>query len=135
MESRYRHFHALTCITENAANRTIQARTIQKGWIMESNSNHSPATRAETWIALALCAAVLLGRVIEHFVSPRPAHAQSLSPEWLPLAAAAFAAAGIMRLEVWPPWLRIRPALQWSGLLLMVWVANGLPFDWLTIAG
>jgi hypothetical protein len=33
------------------------------------------------------------------------------------------------------PWLRIRRALRWSGLLLMVWAANGLPFDLLTMAG
>ena len=32
-------------------------------------------------------------------------------------------------------WLRVRAALRWTGLLLMVWAASGLPFDLLTAAG
>lgn len=32
-------------------------------------------------------------------------------------------------------WLRVQRALRWTGLLLMVWAANGLPFDLLTAAG
>jgi hypothetical protein len=32
-------------------------------------------------------------------------------------------------------WLRIRRALLWGGLVLMVWVANGLPFDLLRLTG
>ena len=34
-----------------------------------------------------------------------------------------------------PRWLRVQRALRWTGLLLMVWAANGLPFDVLTAAG
>ena len=30
---------------------------------------------------------------------------------------------------------RLQPALRWTSLLLMVWAANGLPFDLLTAAG
>src|SRR5271157_5825954 len=107
----------------------------KKGWIMESQSNHSLGSRAEPWIAMALCAAVLLSRTVEHLVSNRPAHAKSFAPDWLPFAAAGFAAAGIMRLNGSPRWLRVQRALLWSGLLLMIWVANGLPFDLLTMAG
>jgi hypothetical protein len=32
-----------------------------------------------------------------------------------------------------PQWLRIQGALRWSGLLLMVWAANGLLFDLLRL--
>jgi hypothetical protein len=102
---------------------------------MESQRNHSLGSKVESWIALALCTAVLLSRAIEHLVSKQPAHAPSLSPDWLPLAAAGFAAAGILRLNGSLQWLRLQRALLWSGLLLMIWVANGLPFDLLTMAG
>jgi hypothetical protein len=102
---------------------------------MESRNSHSPGSRAESWIALALCAAVLLGTAIEHLVHNRPAHARSFAPDWLPLAAVGFAAAGLMQLQGPRRWLRVQRALRWCGLLLMVWVANGLPFDLLTLAG
>ena len=100
---------------------------------MESQSNHSPGSRAEPWIALALCAAVLAAGALEHLVRNRPADAGTFAPDWLPLAAAGLAAAGIMRLNGRPLWLRIRRALLWSGLLLMVWAANGLPLDLLRL--
>ena len=59
----------------------------------------------------------------------RPVNAGTLAPYWLPLAAAGLAAAGIMRLNGRPQWLRVRRTALWSGLLLMVWAANGLPLD------
>ena len=34
-----------------------------------------------------------------------------------------------------PQLLRLRRALNWAGLLLMVWAANGLPFDLLRVVG
>jgi len=101
---------------------------------MESQSSKSRGSRVEPWIALALCAAVLLGRVIEHLISSGPAHGPSLAPDWLPLAAAGFAAAGILRMNGSPRWLRLQRALLWGGLLLTVWVANGLPFYLLRMA-
>jgi hypothetical protein len=100
---------------------------------MESQSRHSLGGRVEPWIALALCAAVLAARVVEHLVSNRPAHAETFAPYWLPLAAVGFAAAGIVRLDGRPQWLRVQRALRWSGLLLMVWAANGLPLDLLRL--
>lgn len=103
--------------------------------MMEMRSSKSPGSKVEPWIALALCAAVPLSRAIEHLNSNRPAHVQSFAPDWLPLAAAGFAAAGIMRREGSLRWLRLQRAMLWCGLLLMVWVANGLPFDLLTMAG
>jgi len=102
---------------------------------MESQSGRSLGSRIEPWIALALCAAVLLVRTIEHVVLRRTANAQPFAPDGLPLAAFGFAAAGIIRLGGSPQWLRVQRALLWSGLMLMVWTANGLPFDLFRIAG
>jgi hypothetical protein len=100
---------------------------------VESQSSHSLGSRVEPWIALVLCAAVLAARAVEHLVRNRPAHAETFAPYWLPLAAVGFAAAGIMRLDGRPQWLRVQRALLWSGLLLMVWAANGLPLDLLRL--
>jgi hypothetical protein len=60
---------------------------------------------------------------------------QTPAPDWRP-----FVAAGVSVVATIPPYgsslvLRVRPALHWAGLLLMVWTANGLPFDLLTMAG
>jgi len=101
---------------------------------MESQSSDSLG-RTEQWIALALCAGALLSRAMEHLVAKGPAYAQSFGPDWLPIAAIGFAAAGIMRLDGSPRWLRLQRALLWSGFLLVIWGANGLPFDLLTMAG
>ncbi len=94
-----------------------------------------PASRIEPWLAPALCVAVTLGRTVEPLLSAQPAAALAPAPAWLPLAAAAFAVAGVVRLDGWPRWLRIQRASGWTALLLMVWAANGLPFDLLTLTG
>jgi hypothetical protein len=101
---------------------------------MESQSSHSRGSGAEPRIALALCAAVLLGRTVVHLVA-KPARAQPVALDWFVLAAVGFAGAGILRLDGSPQWLRVQRALRWSGLLLMVWVANGLPFDLFRLTG
>lgn len=101
---------------------------------MESRSRHSLGSRAEPWIALALCAAVLLGGVVKPLVGNLPAYAYSFAPDWLPVAAAVLAGAGIMLLTGRPQMLLGR-ALSWSGLLLMVWAANGLPLELLRVVG
>jgi hypothetical protein len=85
-------------------------------------------------IGLGLCAAVAMGWAAEQLV-PNPESAPAMAPDWLPLAAAAVAAAAIVPLDGSIRWPRVRRALCWSGLLLMVWAANGLPFDLLTMAG
>jgi hypothetical protein len=97
--------------------------------ILESQSSHAPGSRPGQWIALALCTAVLLAAVLEQFVRNRPDYAATFTPVWIPFAAAVFAAAGIIRLNDRRQWLRVQGAMRWSGLLLMVWTANGLPFD------
>jgi hypothetical protein len=92
--------------------------------------------RAESWIGLAACAAVILGWASEQLVPNEPDAGQVFAtPVWLPLVAATFAAAGIVPHAGSPRWLRVRQPLRWTGLLLMVWLANGLPFDLLTLAG
>jgi DHA1 family inner membrane transport protein len=88
----------------------------------------------EPSVSLALCAGVAIGWAVEQAV-PNPESVQAMAPDWLPLVAAAVAAAGILSLDRPALWRRARGALRWSGLLLMVWAANGLPFDVLTLAG
>jgi len=99
---------------------------------MEERSD-SRGGRTEAWIALALCGAVVAAKMLEQLVRGRPAYAQMFAPYWLPVAATGLAAAGILPLRVRPEWLRLRRALHWIGLLLMTWVANGLPLDWLRL--
>jgi hypothetical protein len=100
---------------------------------MESRSSEALGSRAEPWIALALCAGVLGAWILQQVVRIRPAHAGTFAPDYVPLVAAGLAAAGIMPLNARPQWLRARRALHWSGLLLMVWAANGLPFHLLRL--
>jgi hypothetical protein len=99
---------------------------------MRSKTIHSSR---EAWIALALCAAVVAAGVVELLLADRPAYASSFAPQWLALAAAGIAAAGIvLRLRDRPLWLRLGRALSWSGLLLLLWTASGLPIDLLRVA-
>ncbi len=102
---------------------------------MEPQHSDPRGRWAEPWIGLALCAAVVLGWAVEHLVPGRPTYAQSFAPDWLTLAAAGFAAAGIAPLEVPSGWSRVPRACRWIGLLLMVWTANGLPLDVLRVVG
>jgi hypothetical protein len=101
--------------------------------ILESNRSNTQSSSAERWIALALFAAVLAAGVFEQFSQTRLDYAKTFAPFWIPIAAAIFALAGFMDLNGSTQWLRIRPALRWSGLLLMVWTSNGLPFDLLRL--
>ena len=102
---------------------------------MGSPSNPSLDRRAESWIGLAVCAAVVVGWALQNLIPDRPTYAQIFAPDWLPLAAAGIAAFGLLPLEGPPRWLRARAGLRWSGLLLMVWAANGLPLDVLRAVG
>jgi MFS transporter, DHA1 family, inner membrane transport protein len=102
---------------------------------MASLTRHAPGSRVERWLAL-FCAAVVVAWVIQRLVPNQEDAIEAFAaPDWLPLAAAGFAAAGIMSLDRSALWLRARRALRWTGLLLMVWAASGLPFDLLTAAG
>jgi hypothetical protein len=57
------------------------------------------------------------------------------APDWLPLVAAAFAAVAFVLAGASRLGRRAGQAIGWTALLLMIWAANGLPFDLLTIAG
>ncbi len=89
----------------------------------------------EVWIGFALSVAVALAWVIEQLVPDRPAYAQIFAPNGLPLVAAGFAAVGMWPLEGSPGWIRLQRALRWTGLLLMVWAANGWPLDVFRVVG
>jgi hypothetical protein len=102
---------------------------------MESHRDHPLANRAEYWIGLALCVAVVLGWALEQIVPDRPDYAEVFGPSWLPLPAAAIAAAGLVPVSGSTPWRRLRWLVRWIGLLLMVWLANGLPLDLFAAAG
>ncbi len=102
---------------------------------METQSSHSSGSRVEQWIALALCAAVLAAGVLGQFFSNRPSDAGTFTPDWFCIAAAMLAAAGTIWWNGLSRWHRVQRALLWTGLLLMLWAANGLPFDLLRIAG
>ncbi len=99
--------------------------------------SHSVRAPAEPWIELGLCAGVVLGWELQRlFPNDLEAAPTALAaPGWLPLAAAAVAAAGFMPLDGSSRWLRLRQALRWGALLLMVWAASGLPFDVFAMAG
>ena len=102
---------------------------------MASRTRDRPGSRVERLLAL-FCAAVVVAWAIQRLV-PNQADAIEAfaAPDWLPLAAAGSAAAGIMSPDGSSLRRRVRAALRWTGLLLMVWAASGLPFDLLTAAG
>jgi hypothetical protein len=90
--------------------------------------------RVEPWIGLGLLAGVVLawawGRLVANSDGP-----QAFAPDWLPPVAAAVATVGIVPVDGSRQWLGVQRVLRWTGLLLMVWAANGLPFDVLTAGG
>jgi hypothetical protein len=102
---------------------------------MESQSRYSLDRRVETWLALALCAAVLVGGVVKPLFGNLSAYAYSFAPDWLLIAAAVLAGAGIVLLISRPEMTHLSRALTWSGILLMVWAANGLPLELFRVAG
>jgi hypothetical protein len=104
-----------------------------KGAVMEPQSRHTPASGAERWIALSLCAAMLASAALETYVRTRAADAGAFAARGVPLAAATLSAAGLLLVNGGPRWARALLALRWSGLFLMVWAANGLPFDLLRL--
>jgi hypothetical protein len=97
--------------------------------IRESQSGYKQDSKSGQFIALALCFAVVAAKTVEQFVSNPPDYDRTFAPNWIPLVAAGFAAAGIIRLNGRARWHSIQRSLLWSGLMLMIWTANGLPFD------
>ena len=103
---------------------------------MESGSRRSIGRTVELSIGVAVCAGLALGWALQRLVPDQAEEIPAFAaPDWLPLAAAGLAAAGMAALNGSTWWLRIRQALRWTALLLMVWAASGLPFDLFTAAG
>lgn len=96
---------------------------------IESESSYKLSHKIVTWITLILCVGVLVAWTIEQTCLNQPDYARAFAPYWLPILASGFAIAGILLLSDRPRWLRVQKMLLWSGLLLMVWTANGLPID------
>lgn len=103
--------------------------------IIKPLRTNTPASAAEWWLALALCAMVIAAWTLEQLARNQPVNAWAFAPGWLPLIASMFSMAGIIRLNGSPRWIRLQRALLWCGLLLMVWLANGLLFDLFALAG
>jgi hypothetical protein len=99
----------------------------------ESQKNIPSFRRTEWWIALSLCVAVIMAGALEQLIGNRTANDGAFAPVWLPFAAGVIAAAGIIRLNGYLQWHRIQQVFLWSGLFLLVWVANGLPLDLLRL--
>ncbi len=99
----------------------------------QSSGGTARSESAEPWIGLGLCAAVLAAWAVEQLARTRPAFPGSFAPGWLPVVAAGLAAAALLPWNGRGAWARARRALLWSGLLLMVWAANGLPLDLLRL--
>ncbi|HYM84949.1 MAG TPA: hypothetical protein VEY67_12460 [Candidatus Dormibacteraeota bacterium] len=92
-----------------------------------------PTRRAERPLVAMLLVGVLAGWALEQLV-PDPGPGRFAAPGALPLIAAAIAAAAIPQVGRSGVWCA-QPALRWAAVVLLVWVANGLPFDLLTMAG
>jgi hypothetical protein len=110
-------------------NAAPQVLRLGKGSIVELQRSRSAENKAERWIALALCVAMLAAKPLMNLFHNWPSAAKSFVPDWVQLAAAILSVAGMIQLNGHPRWHRIQRAMLWGGLLLMVWAANGLPFD------
>ena len=102
---------------------------------MGMHNVHAARARVGPWVPVALCAGLALGWAVEQLVPNGSDASGALGPSWLPLAAAAVAAVGVRHPRSSGIEPRVRRAVAWTGLLLLVWVANGLLFDLLTLAG
>jgi MFS transporter, DHA1 family, inner membrane transport protein len=100
---------------------------------MDSHDTRTPDSKALRWTALALCAAVLVAGAVQPLMPIVPSYTRAFAPDGIAVAAAVLAAAGIVRLNGRARWPRVHLALLWSGLLLMVWAASGLPLDLLRL--
>jgi hypothetical protein len=103
--------------------------------LVKSQSSTRLDNRLEQWIALTLCVAVLAARTLEQFVHNRLISAEIFSSTLIPFVTIVFVVVGLIQMNGSPQWLRVQRTLRWSSLLLMVWIANGLPLDLLRITG
>ena len=94
---------------------------------MESRSPQLVRSRVEPWIGLAICEAVVACWAIQQLVPNRPDAVQAFAaPDWLPLAAAASAAAAIVPI--------VRPlASHTAGSVLGRSPAHGVDSEWAAV--
>jgi hypothetical protein len=97
-------------------------------------SNHTSVSRTGEWIALILCVLVMAFWTFELIIRNPQAQGKKFTPDFVPFAAAVLSSIGIIRFNISPRWFRFKRALLWTGLLLMLWTANGLPLDLLSLA-
>lgn len=102
---------------------------------MNSANNSKPIYSIGQKVAITLSFTVLAVWLAGQLVSNRPGYAGGFAPPWMAVAATGLAICGILRFKGSARWNRIQPALLWGGLFLMIWTANGIPFDLLRISG
>jgi len=95
--------------------------------------NDTKGIMTAEWIAIALSMAVLVAAILEQFIHNQPSYTDSFSPTWIPFVAVVFVTCGIIPSKNRPMLLRINPVMRWGGLFLMLWTANGIPFDLLRL--
>lgn len=97
---------------------------------MALQSNRS---KTEKWIGITLCVLVFGAGIVERLLHvPLPIGTIS-APVFLPYITAFIAAGGFLEFNDHPRWLTVQKILRWTGLFLMIWVANGLPLDLLRL--
>jgi hypothetical protein len=96
---------------------------------MISLDDSQPDHRTGAWIALGLCAATVAART----VGPMAQSAAGPVVDWTALAATGAVAVAMVGRGVAPTWLRVQQLLRWCAWLMMIWLANGLPFDLLRL--
>lgn len=85
------------------------------------------------WIALVACISFLAVWTEEQFVVKNLS--STSYPVWLPFIACIIVLAGITGLIIASQFKRLFQLLNITGLFLMVWLANGILFDFLKMAG
>jgi hypothetical protein len=91
--------------------------------------------RWEPWLGLTLCAVLVVTWVTGELIASHPAYADALGVAWLPLPAAALAAAAfLVRVDAHPASARVCRPLTWGALLVAIWAAGGLLIDLLRVA-
>lgn len=90
---------------------------------------------AETRVGLLLCALLFVTGILGWCLHDPPVDVRPIAPVWLPPAAATVAATALLLSLAGgrgrPRLLRIA---MWTGLLLLLWTAGGLPLDLLRVA-
>lgn len=97
----------------------------------QSNIISKEKIRQGEWITVSLCVAVIAAWAFQNFIFIE--FSNPSSPVWLPPVAAISGALGILLLSNGKE--RLRKVLYLTGLLLMVWAANKVIFDILTMTG